>query len=164
MLIDSFAAAIKVVPNLKGLLVGDGPEYKEIGVRVESSGLSGAVRMPGFRNDAQLLIQCMDLFVLSSKSEGTSMALLEAMAAGVPVVVTDVGGNPEIVLHEETGILVRSGSVDALAKAIIEAQRSFEMYRDLGVAGRRRFLERFSFTKMIQSYRNIYDDLLAPAA
>ena len=70
--------------------------------------------MPGHRDDARHLIQCMDLFVLSSFSEGTSMALLEAIAAEVPVAVTAVGGNPEVVLGGRTGWVVGSDSVQGL--------------------------------------------------
>ena len=72
--------------------------------------------MPGHRDDARQLIQCMDLFVLSSFSEGTSMALLEAMAGGVPVAVTAVGGNPEVVLSDHTGWVVPSDSVRDLER------------------------------------------------
>ena len=76
---------------------------------VASSGMAERIRLTGFRSDAGNLTQCMDLFVLASLSEGTSMALLEAMAADVPAAVTAVGGNPEIVLEGLTGWTVQSG-------------------------------------------------------
>jgi glycosyltransferase involved in cell wall biosynthesis len=105
----------------------------------------------------------MDLFVLSSFSEGTSMALLEAMAAGVPVAVTDVGGNPEIVLKGSTGWVVPSGSIDELSAAIHEAVENPQKRIEFGINGRRRAAENFSFDGMLQNYRFIYQEMAGKA-
>ena len=161
MLVGSLARASKQVANLRGLLVGDGPMLADICSLTEGNGLFDRIRMTGFRDDARRLIQCMDLFVLSSFSEGTSMALLEAMAAGVPVVVTDVGGNPEIVINGETGNVVPSGSVDALSGAILDSVNDAPKRRKFAAAARRRIEERFAFDRMIENYRRQYQTLLS---
>lgn len=159
LLVDSLALAGRDMQRLRGLLVGDGPAAGEIRSRIEKSGLGERVILSGFRDDARRLVQCMDLFVLSSFSEGTSMALLEAMAAGVPVAVTAVGGNPEIVLDGGTGWVVPSDSVERLTAAILDAARDGVKRVRLGAAGRERFEARFAFDRMIEAYRRCYREL-----
>jgi len=161
MLVASLARVSKELETLQGLLVGDGPMFNEIRTLVEKSGLRERVRLTGFRSDARELVGCMDLFVLSSFSEGTSMALLEAMMAGVPVVVTGVGGNPEIVAHGESGWVVPSNSVDALAAAIRESAEDPRKRRAIAAAGKRRFEDQFTFERMIENYRKQYRLLLS---
>jgi glycosyltransferase involved in cell wall biosynthesis len=161
LLVDSLALAGREQPGLRGLLVGDGPVAGEIRAHIAVSGQGERVVLPGFRDDARRLVQCMDLFVLSSFSEGTSMALLEAMAAGVPVAVTAVGGNPEIVLDGETGWIVPSDSVEKLTAAILDAARDGVKRGRMGTAGRERFKARFAFDRMIEAYRRCYRELTA---
>ncbi len=160
MLVASLARAGKEVDTLRGLLVGDGPVFPEIRSLVEKTGLHDRVRLTGFRSDARKLIGCMDLFVLSSFSEGTSMALLEAMMAGVPVAVTGVGGNPEIVLDGESGWVVPSNSVAELTAAIVESASNEQKRQRIAAAGKRRFENQFAFDRMIDNYRKQYRTLL----
>lgn len=160
MLVQSIAQMAAELPELRGLLVGDGPEFPAIRAQVEVAGLSDRVRLTGFREDARRLAQCMDLFVLSSFSEGTSMALLEAMAAGVPVAVTAVGGNPEIVIAGETGWVVPSNDVPALRQAILGAVRDAAECERRAGAARRRFQEQFGLEQMMNHYRQLYRELL----
>jgi glycosyltransferase involved in cell wall biosynthesis len=160
LLLKAIAGVREKFPSLRGLLVGDGPIFKEIKALRDQLGLSNVVLMPGHRDDARRLIACMDLFVLPSFSEGASMALLEAMAAGVPVAVTEVGGNPEIVTRGETGWVVPSDSVKELSSALLEAASDSRRAGEFGEAGRRRFEERFSYEAMIDSYRRIYTEML----
>lgn len=161
MLVRSLGAARERDARICGLLVGDGTELPAIRELIERLGLTDCVRLTGFRADARTLVQCMDLFVLSSLSEGTSMALLEAMAAGVPAVVTAVGGNPEIVRAGETGWIVPSDAVDTLTAALVEAANEPQLRTRLGSAGRRRIEECFTFEKMMASYRQLYRSLAA---
>ena len=161
LLVNGLARAKVEAPNIQGLLVGDGPEFGATQDLIKQLYLVDRVRLTGFRDDARKLVQCMDLFVLSSFSEGTSMALLEAMAAGVPVVVTAVGGNPEVVTEGQTGWVIPSGSVDALTTAILEAINHPEKRRAFAFAGQQRFEERFTFGRMIEAYRQIYHEMLA---
>ena len=164
MLVESLARARTGNAQIRGLLVGHGPVFADIQSRIAQSGLQDHVRTTGFRADARRLLQCMDLFVLASFSEGTSMALLEAMAADVPVAVTDVGGNPEIVMAGETGWVVPSEAVDALSSAIAEAARNAPLRERFARAGRRRFDENFVFDRMIGGYFERYRHLLPAAA
>ena len=160
LLIASLERAGKEVDALRGLLVGDGPLFPEIRSLVEKSGLHDRVRLTGFRSDARKLIGCMDLFVLSSFSEGTSMALLEAMMAGVPVAVTRVGGNPEVVVDGESGWVVPSNSVAALTAALVESASNVQKRQRIAAAGKRRFENQFAFDRMIENYRKQYRTLL----
>lgn len=160
LLVNSLYQARKKVPSVRGLLIGDGPVFAETCALVERLGLSEAVKAIGFRHDARRLIPCMDLFVLSSFSEGVSMALLEAIGAGVPVVVTDVGGNPDVVVKGQTGWVVPTDNEQAMTAAIVEAVVCPDKRQALALAGRRRFEERFTFERMIARYRTIYRELL----
>jgi L-malate glycosyltransferase len=160
MLVASLEAAGQHAGRLRGLLVGDGPVFSEIAALVGQGAMRDRIRLTGYRHDARRLAQCLDLFVLSSFSEGTSMALLEAMAAGVPVAVTEVGGNPEIVRHDETGWTVPSGSTEALTQVIVESMSDSAKRIRLAQAGRRRFEDEFAIDRMIGSYRERYRELL----
>ena len=164
MLVESLARVSKTTPSLRGLLVGAGPVFADISGRIVERGLAERVHLTGFRSDARRLVQCMDLFVLASFSEGTSMALLEAMAAGVPVAVTNVGGNPEIVTGGETGWVVTSDAVDELTAAISEAAGNPQRRQEFAARGRQRFLEKFAFDRMIENYRQRYGEMLRMAA
>jgi glycosyltransferase involved in cell wall biosynthesis len=164
ILVESLARACREISTLRGFLVGNGPMFADVGSLVEQAGLSDRIQMLGFREDARKLIQSMDLFVLSSFSEGTSMALLEAIAAGVPVVVTNVGGNPEVVANGYTGWVVPSDSADDLTAAILEALKDVSKRQQFATAGQRRFEERFTFDRMIDGYRQQYGTLLSMRA
>lgn len=161
MLLESLGAAHTKDGRVRGLFVGDGPERSSIHALADRLGLRDQVRLTGFRSDSRTLVQCMDLFVLSSFSEGTSMALLEAIAAGVPVAVTAVGGNPEIVIADETGWVVPSGDVDALTAAILSASADPDRRGRFAAAGQRRFERGFTFERMIARYRELYSSLIA---
>ncbi|MEJ0084605.1 MAG: glycosyltransferase [Pseudomonadota bacterium] len=161
MLVRSLATVMQRDTRVRGLLVGDGPEMARIRALVAELALGARMTLTGYRDDARQLAQCMDLFVLSSFSEGTSMALLEAMSAGVPVAVTAVGGNPEIVTAGETGWVVPSDDAAALAGAIHEAARDETLRQRHAAAGRRRFHERFLFSRMLDHYRDLYREMLA---
>lgn len=160
MLVASLEAAGAQVETLRGLLVGDGPAFAEMNALVQRGPMRDRIHLPGYRSDARKLAQCLDLFVLSSFSEGTSMALLEAMAAGVPVAVTAVGGNPEIVQDAKTGWTLPSESPSALTQVIVEAVSDPAKRNRLAQAGRRRFEDEFAMDRMIGSYRERYRELL----
>ncbi|NNM60751.1 MAG: glycosyltransferase [Steroidobacteraceae bacterium] len=160
MLVHALNTAAGQQARLRGLLVGDGPERATIQALIERLGLGDRVRLTGFRQDARRLIQCLDLFVLSSWSEGTSMALLEAMAAGTPVAVSAVGGNPEIVVAGETGWVVPCDDAPALAAALLDASGEPSRRERFAVAAQRRFEERYTFERMIENYRGVYRALL----
>lgn len=105
---------------VRGVIVGDGPLAAQLTEDVTRLGLSGRVRLLGSRGDVPALLPAFDVFAMSSRHEGLSIALIEALAAGVPCVATDVGGVSEVVVHGESGLLVPPGDPDALATALSE--------------------------------------------
>ncbi|MCL4182503.1 MAG: glycosyltransferase [Burkholderiaceae bacterium] len=159
MLVSAVADVATESERVRAVMVGDGPESPAIRRRIEASGLTDRIVLTGHRDDARQLVQGLDLFVLTSLSEGTSMALLEAVAAGVPVAVTGVGGNGEIVDADRTGWVVPSGDVQALSAVFREALARPDLARRMADAGRRRFEERFTFRHMLDAYRALYEEL-----
>jgi glycosyltransferase involved in cell wall biosynthesis len=105
------------------------------------------------------LLRASDLFVHPSREEGFSNAILEAMAAGLPVVACDVGGNPEAVTDGETGRMVPSRDAAAFASAIAEFLADPEKRKAMGEAGRRRAIERFSLDRMVGEMESLYESL-----
>lgn len=160
MLLRALEMARRDVPSLKALLVGDGPEFPRIRDLVDALGLADVVRLAGYRADAARLTGGMDLFVLASFSEGTSMALLQSMAWGVPAAVTRVGGNPELVVDGVTGWLVGSDDARALAEVLVAASRNPEERRKRGLRARERFRAEFTFDRMMARYEALYRELI----
>ncbi|MDI6782252.1 MAG: glycosyltransferase, partial [bacterium] len=119
---DIFIRSAKGVLNefstVKFLLIGDGPIREDLELLVSELGLNRHVILLGERNDVAELLKIMDIFVLPSKSEGLSNTILEAMSARLPVIATNVGGNPELVIDGETGVLIQPGDVSVLTTAI----------------------------------------------
>jgi sugar transferase (PEP-CTERM/EpsH1 system associated) len=149
------------------IIAGDGPEYAELQRRIEQLDLTQTVRLLGNRSDvADLLAEC-DVFVLPSIAEGMPVTLMEAMASGLPVVATDVGGVAAVVENGTTGTLVPPGDAQALAEALGAYVADESLRRRHGDAGRARVAVRFSMSAMLSRYTALYDTLLgrlAPAA
>jgi glycosyltransferase involved in cell wall biosynthesis len=156
MLVRAIDAASRVHGRVRGLVVGEGPERARVEGLLRDCGLSDRILLAGHRDDARRLVGCMDLFALTSYSEGTSVALLEAMSAAVPVAVTAVGGNPEVVVDGETGWLIPSDDAQALADVIGAAMSRPDLRRRLGEGGRSRFHAEFDMTRMLAAYRDMY--------
>jgi len=104
---------------LRVLIIGDGPQRKELEKLSLELGLGDRVLFPGFQEDIAEWILCMDVFILPSLTEGTPMALLEAMACGVPAIASAVGGVPQVIEHGETGILVSPGRAEEIGNAVL---------------------------------------------
>jgi glycosyltransferase involved in cell wall biosynthesis len=160
LLIGAFAQLKASQANLRCLLVGDGPERDELQAEVAKHELSAEFVFAGYRSDADQLVHCMDMFVLPSLSEGTSMALLEAMSAGVPAVVTNVGGNIELIEDGVSGFVVESDSVAELVGALQELISHPEMASQRAEAARKKFANKFSFDAMISAYDELYRELV----
>ena len=109
MLLEAFSLFCKQFTDVDLVVVGDGGLFEDLKNTTRRLEVAPRVHFLGYRKDVAQLLATFDCFVLSSRSEGLSMTLLEAMAAGLPVVATDVGGNSEVVQHEETGFLVPTG-------------------------------------------------------
>ncbi|MGE5192782.1 MAG: GT4 family glycosyltransferase PelF, partial [Deltaproteobacteria bacterium] len=145
-------------------IVGDGPDRPALESLCDELRLRGNVRFLGFRDDVHALLPQSDLFVLSSVTEGLPMTLLEAMAAGLPTVSTDVGGISELVAEGETGRLVPPQSPEALAAAILELVRDPERAARMGTAGRRRVAGEFDLRRVVARYEDLYQKLLGRQA
>lgn len=146
--------------RLRLVLVGEGSLRMELESLLDSAGLRDVAWLPGARDDVPELLRALDLFVLPSQAEGISNTILEAMACGLPVVATAVGGNVELVVDGETGRLVAANNPEALAAAMREFVEHPERMRACGAAGRQRVEERFSMEAMVTAYLKVYDAVL----
>ena len=162
-LLEALAEARKVHPNLKLLCVGDGPLEPSLRAQVGQLGLSEHVRFLGFREDVPQILHACDLFVLASLNEGFGLVLLEAMACGLPVIATSVGGVPEIVAHESTGLLVPARDPQAMAEAIVRIISSPRLAARLIAEAAARLRERFSIEATVARLEQIYQAELARA-
>jgi glycosyltransferase involved in cell wall biosynthesis len=147
----------------EAVIVGGGPDRPALESEVRRLGLDSVVDLAGARTDVAELLAASDLFVLSSRSEGLPLSVLEAMAAGLPVVASSVGGIPELVLEGETGFLVPPGDPQRLAGAIERLLDDPPLRRRLGAAGRTRVQERFNLASSRQAHLDLYASLLAAA-
>jgi glycosyltransferase involved in cell wall biosynthesis len=141
--------------DVRLVVIGDGPERGGLETLAGGSVRKGSVVFLGQRDDARQWLAGCDVYVNSSIGEGVSLTILEAMAAALPVVATQVGGTPEVVTHE-CGRLVPPGNPRALADAIASLAANAFLRRQLGDAGRRRVEDHFSIERMVNAYRDLY--------
>ncbi len=160
-LIEAMALVANANPRARLVLMGTGRQKDELEAAVVRLGLGSVVFFPGFRRDATQLLPALDVFVLSSLSEGISLALLEAMAAGVPSIATAVGGNLEIINTPACGLLVPPRSPRVLAEAILSLAGDSPLRRELIAGGRRRVEEAFSLPRMVGAYKALYEGLVS---
>ena len=156
------AKVVKRVPDLAAVIAGDGPQREELENLAASLGLTQQVHFLGWRTDAVEILGTLDVFCMSSRWEGCPMVLLEAMAMRRAVVATDIGGVREIVINNETGLLVPGENPEALADAIARLLESVEKRTQLGEAGRRRVEDYFSPRAMLEAYTHLYQELARP--
>ena len=157
-LIDGFAghASANRASTARLVLVGEGPLEPQLKRQVEERGLGARVVWAGFREDIPVVMQALDLFVLSSTSEGFGLVLLEAMSAGKPVIASAVSAIPEIVIDEVTGILIPPRSPQALADALSFLATNPEIGKRYGEAGRVRVEQHFCFGNMVDKVMECY--------
>jgi len=158
------AARIRAaVSGAKFVFVGDGPLRGEVEGWIRARGLQGAVHLVGLQDDVRPYLAAMDLYLISSSFEGLPVALLEAMAAGLPVVATAVGGIPEVVEPGVSGRLVQDGDVAGLAEAAIALAGAPELRARMGAAGRERVTASFSMARMTRELEGIYRGVVGSA-
>jgi glycosyltransferase involved in cell wall biosynthesis len=159
----TFVRALGKLPpeSFEAVIVGEGPDRGLLEHEIGALGLAGRVRLVGERRDVPDLLADADVFVLPSRSEGHPVAILEAMAAGLPVVASRVGGVPEQVSHGETGLLVEPGDPDELAAALRRLATNPPLRHRLGAAGRERAERAFDLDAFRRAHVELYSRELA---
>jgi len=162
-LLRAFAALAGSEPALaeraRLVIVGDGPLLAQTRALAATLGIDDATWFAGNRSDVPALLRALDVFALPSLNEGVSNTILEAMASGVPVVASAVGGNVELVDGEATGLLVPAGDSDALAGALLRYLRDTPLRLAHGRQARAVVTERFSLHAMVAGYADVYEAL-----
>jgi glycosyltransferase involved in cell wall biosynthesis len=159
MLIDAATTALGKYPQLRFLIIGSGPEEIKLKDKVRKDGLEGKVIFPGLLTDMPTAYQAMDIFTLTSLTEGIPLTILEAMAAKLPVIATKVGGIPEIIVDGKTGLLFESGNLQEFSEKLNVLIKDKFKREELANAGFQEVQEKFSLEKMLNSYRNVYKEL-----
>jgi len=144
----------------KFLFLGDGPLKKNLEQKALELGVDDFVSFLGFRDDVESYLQIADLVVFPSVREGFSVALLEAMAAGKPIIVTDVGGNKEAIESDMSGVLVPAGDSKTLGEAILQLLTNSEKSQSLAIGARKRFESEFRLKNMLTKTEAVYSDLI----
>ncbi len=145
--------------RLRLIMIGDGELKAPAQELLQHAGLQKQAWLPGSHDQVPALMQAMDVFVLPSRNEGISNTILEAMASGLPVVATNVGGNPELVVENETGLLVAADDPAAMAQALQQYAGNADQRSAHGAAGRRRIEQHFMLEHMVEKYLSVYDSL-----
>ena len=160
-ILEAAKRVIRKWPDAIFLIVGDGASLELLKTKAHELGLENNVRFTGFRRDVPSLLHIMNVYVCSSLSEGHSLSILEAMAAGKPVIATDVGGNPEVVVDGETGFLIRPGDPEGLASRIAFLLGDQARAHELGAKGKMRVDQTFSLERTVDFYHQLYKCALA---
>ena len=165
-LAHAFVQALEMQPVLRErmrlVLVGDGPLRSECRRVLQQAGVEHLAWLPGELAGVADVMRGLSCFVLPSLAEGISNTILEAMASGLPVVATDVGGNAELVRHGVTGELVASGDSQAIARVLVRLAADPDAAARLGRVGRQDALRKFSLAAMVSTYQSVYDRHLGP--
>ncbi len=159
-LIKAMEALVKEFPNLLLLIAGEGELLKELKREAIALGIEQNIRFLGPRSDINEILGIFDIFVLPSLREGLPLVLLEAAAASLPIVATDVGGNKQVVKHGANGLLIRHGDVDSLYNAVKKLIIDEGMRKEFGSKSHDLFINNFTIEKMIKKYETIYQDCL----
>ena len=163
LLAKAFVAALQLEPALKErlrlVMVGEGPLRAQAQAILEAASVAHLAWLPGERSDVPDIMRGLHAFALPSLAEGISNTILEAMASGLPIVATAVGGNAELVQQPETGFIVPAADADAMAQKLVKLANDPESACKMGLAGRRRVLDQFSMRAMVATYQGVYDSM-----
>jgi glycosyltransferase involved in cell wall biosynthesis len=150
-------------PEVQFIIVGEGDQMQKLKAMVSEMGLHRSVFLPGFRTDIPRVLRALDIFVLTSRSEGFGLALAEAMASGLPCVAFDVGALAELVVDGQTGFLVAEGDAEAFNIALSRLIIAPDLRSRMGLAARARAQALFSVDLMVRHYHELYDRLVEEA-
>jgi glycosyltransferase involved in cell wall biosynthesis/GT2 family glycosyltransferase len=159
--IEAIPKILEAFPQTRFLFVGDGPEHDRLSARIRQQQLEPYVFFAGVREDIAGVLSALDLFLLTSIFEGLPLSILEAMAAGLPVIATRVSGTPEAVLHNLTGLLIPRADSSAVSNAVIELLGKPQLRRWMGEQGRALVRQQFNKSFMVKQVEDIYDNLIA---
>lgn len=158
--IEGFARFLKAGGRGKLILAGDGPMRSNMEELVRTLGIESHARLLGHRTDVPDLMGAADTLLLTSRSEAQSQALTQGIGLGIPAVATAVGGVPEVVVHEKTGLLVPPGDMDAVAAALLRLATHSDLRQRLGEAGKAHAYARYSLSAMLDATEAAYRDIL----
>ena len=161
LLLDTIASTAAQRPNLVALIAGDGELRSDLERYAGELGIADRVRFLGWRRDLATIYAASDVFLLTSRNEGTPVALIEAMASGIPGVSTDVGGVKDVIQSDATGARVGEHRADALAAQVVRYLGDPGRRRQSGTLARAAVLDRFSLDRLVHDVRALYRDLLA---
>ncbi len=164
LLLRGFAQLRRRMPDTHLVLVGDGPLKGELEQLARDLGLAGSVHFAGYHRQPEQFLSLMKVFTLTSRSEGMPLVVLEAHAAGLPVVASRVGGLPEMIDHGRTGLLFSSGKEEELVEALFTLLSEPDVARGMGEAGRAHVEALFTVRHMYETYQQHYAGLLAGKA
>jgi glycosyltransferase involved in cell wall biosynthesis len=159
-LLEAVPTILEHHPGTRFILFGRGPQRDAVAARVREMDLTDSVLIPGFRTDLPKILPCLDLLVHPATMEGLGIILLQASAAGLPIVACAAGGIPEAVAHGETGLLVSPGDAAALAAAVSALLADPEKARAMGAQGRQRVHDLFSVERMVEGNLAVYRAVL----
>ena len=154
-LLQAHALLVESHPAARLVIIGEGPERASLEAGAAALGISSRVHFAGYRADVRRLMPAFDVFANTSTYEGVSLTILEAMAAALPVVASPAGGNPEVVTHEDTGLVVRAEPA-SIANAFRRLAADPIRRGTMGEAGRRRVCGHFSIDRMVEQYAAAY--------
>ncbi|HZL36086.1 MAG TPA: glycosyltransferase [Tepidisphaeraceae bacterium] len=160
ILIQAFALLRRFVPTARLIIVGDGPARHALQQLVDKLAIGFCVHFVGYQSEPQRYFQLMDVFILTSRSEGMPLSVLEAWAAGVPVIATRVGGLPEMIEHGRTGLLIEFGSVEGTASALQHVLLDSDLRTNLGHNAQSHVIANFDVRNMVRDYHEQYTSLL----
>lgn len=161
ILVDAAPPVLDAHPRSVLVIAGSGPLLEAVKTKARALAVRDRILFPGLETDMPGLLSALDIYVSSSMTEGLALGTIEAMAAGLPVVSTDVGGIPEVVEDGVTGVLVRAGKSAPITDAVLKLARDPVLRRKMGDAGRERALERFGEGRMLERTAQVYREVLS---
>lgn len=163
LLINAFAKGPASDPRAHLVLAGEGTLRAQVQERVNKLGLTSRVHFIGLRTDVPDVLGAADVFVLSSDYEGNPLAVIEAMAAGLPIASTAVGGVPELLENGREGFIVQPGRAEQLSEAMVTLLKDGKLRRAMGAAAAARAKDKFDVSAMIRAYEELYSEISNPS-